>query len=350
MRSHNQQGAPDIPTARQYLANFNRRHPGLWAYVDQHRDPTRTDRPPGVLITLEELMAGFASYLQDRTMRPTQTEQIAIVHDLVTLYPWRFGQNVYRFHPTLFRSLIETEGLDKINTDMLTHLPAWGVYVETPGFRVDTRQIDGFLASICALDRDRIPMATILYLVRNSFWDETNIVAHSAMILLETTTIRDAIHANDARSLGWGESLCADRTISLMESAISLLLYLSIETPFETHPRKPQNISGKRVRGKQRYFPDDQNYTWDIGLRIGAAIDHSQHSEKEEASDARTSESEGRKAQIPHLRKPHWHTFLYGPRANATRERKLRWLHPILVNSNLADSLDDLPTVLHNVD
>lgn len=35
----------------------------------------------------------------------------------------------------------------------------------------------------------------------------------------------------------------------------------------------------------------------------------------------------------PHIRRAHWHTYLYGPRSAEERERKVLWIPPVFVHS-----------------
>lgn len=76
--------------------------------------------------------------------------------------------------------------------------------------------------------------------------------------------------------------------------------------------------------------------TWDVGLRIGAAL--------RRAHDAESSEGAGSGTHArprAHIRRAHWHTFWTGPR-DGDRVARVKWLPPIPVN--VGDS--DLPATV----
>jgi hypothetical protein len=77
------------------------------------------------------------------------------------------------------------------------------------------------------------------------------------------------------------------------------------------------------VKGGLRLFPADKPTTWDIGMRIGAALRAAtQRAESEPAGGTHASPR-------PHIRRAHWHSYRVGP---GRAETILRWLAPIAVN------------------
>jgi len=83
-------------------------------------------------------------------------------------------------------------------------------------------------------------------------------------------------------------------------------------------------------------FPAERLTTWDVGIRIGAALRRAhEHDNAEHGSSANHA------GPRPHVRRAHWHTFLTGPRIEP--KRALRWLPPIAVN--VEDINDLVPTV-----
>lgn len=51
---------------------------------------------------------------------------------LGALVAWRPTKGIYRFHPELYESLIETDLEGDVPADVLLRLPGWAVYIETP--------------------------------------------------------------------------------------------------------------------------------------------------------------------------------------------------------------------------
>jgi len=115
---------------------------------------------------------------------------------------------------------------------------------------------------------------------------------------------------------------------------VALLLYLcsqGAEIGDGTHA--PRNPKPKTVRGLARQFPADKPTTWDVGVRLGAALRQARRSE-ETGNAEKGSSSAGPR---PHIRRAHWHGFWTGSREGGPRSGKekrrfdLRWLPPIAV-------------------
>jgi len=115
---------------------------------------------------------------------------------------------------------------------------------------------------------------------------------------------------------------------------VSLLLYLcsqGAEIGDGTHA--PRNPPPKTVRGLARQFPADKPTTWEVGVRLGAALRQARRSEEAENAEKGSSSAGPR----PHIRRAHWHGFWTGSREGGPRSGKekrrfdLRWLPPIAV-------------------
>ncbi|GAP34654.1 hypothetical protein ISF6_5362 [Piscinibacter sakaiensis] len=94
-------------------------------------------------------------------------------------------------------------------------------------------------------------------------------------------------------------------------------------------------------------FPADWPSTWDVGVRLGAAL--------RQAYQAAETGSGTHAGPRPHVRRAHWHTILSGPRQRedgsviptAERRADLRWMPPIPVN---VQDLDQLPATVRRVE
>ena len=73
---------------------------------------------------------------------------------------------------------------------------------------------------------------------------------------------------------------------------------------------------------------------WNVGLRIGAALDLSS---KRKCVDSVTDGYGTGVPVRPHIRRAHWHSFWVGKRGEQTLS--LRWLPPIAVNTEEAGNL-----------
>lgn len=101
-------------------------------------------------------------------------------------------------------------------------------------------------------------------------------------------------------------------------------------------------------------FPASKPTTWDVGVRMGAAL---RSANDQSQGQNVQSERLGQEVKRPHMRRAHWHTFLTGPKKTkdgedippAQRTRVLRWIPPIAVNIKDKEDLESLPSVIRMV-
>ncbi len=163
---------------------------------------------------------------------------------------------------------------------------------------------------------------------------------HGVPVVLEGSLL-DGIMANSRKPGGPNKAPdeIVTRTAKELQPMMSLLLYLCSENADYTRPPRP---TPKRTKRGLRLFAPDKPYTWDVGVRIGAALRHAQDSPDHSDSDPGTAT--GRATIRPHVRRAHWHTFWRGP-YSGERESVLRWMPPIAV----AVDHNELPAVVHPV-
>lgn len=134
----------------------------------------------------------------------------------------------------------------------------------------------------------------------------------------------------------------ADAARGTFGPLLSLLLYLCAdEAEIGDGRARPANPEPKRTRRHGwRLFPADGPRTWDVGVRLGAAL---RRAREREDAEAREAAAHGRARPRPHIRRAHWHTFLAGV---GRSERRLKWLPPIPVN---LDDAAALPATIRRV-
>jgi hypothetical protein len=283
-----------------------------------------------------------------------------IAQNAYTLATWRLGKGIYRFDPDLRAALMDTPVSGPIPTDVLKRLPEWCVYVETPGAKSsDGRAVHGFFACIGEKDGEETLYLTI---------DMTDPLRTRRLgfipIRLRFSTIEEALRANiadsvastkEARRVGVpvdGKLVDEMRRVETNEDdacrsieavladigpLLSLVLYLCAEDRELDSPPPPLPQPVKTKLGP-RFFAARETRLIGVGLRLGARL-------REARQRAGAVGGHGG-TQLPHLRRAHWHTYLYGPRSGE-QDRRLRWLHPILVNDGARS--EDAPAVLHPV-
>jgi hypothetical protein len=130
---------------------------------------------------------------------------------------------------------------------------------------------------------------------------------------------------------------------SSVEPLVSLLLYLCSANGEIGGDRRPANPRPVKTKKGPRLFPPDKVTTWDVGVRMGAAIRRGRAQETSIGNESDGNEHHGKR---PHMRKSHWHGYWTGPKKDPDKRKfTLLWLHPILVNAENGE----MPATVHPV-
>jgi hypothetical protein len=271
----------------------------------------------------------------------------------ITFAVWRMTQGIYRFDETLYTELIHTKNTGELPADVLVRLPEWCVYVETPGLMLQLADghevpIHGAWALI-DLNQDHEP--TLVITTDTDHCPAAKPVTQ--VIPLAEGSIEQGILATVNGWLSAGIRSAPDRgyitrTSQWVHPVVNLLLYLCSDADYAGAP--PRNPAPVRTRHGFRLFTPNQATTWNVGVRMGAAL---------RAAYAAQRQSEGEqdgttRTLRPHIRRAHWHGFRSGPRlapdgepiSPENRPFDLRWLPPIPVN--IVDD-EELPAVIKPV-
>jgi len=295
--------------------------------------------PPDIIEGLQEL---------------NSIERTLIMETMLTMATWRITQGIYRFDPAVYQAVIDTPLNGDIPASILTRLPEWCVYVETPGLITIGKHgepiaIYGAWARLSSggqtSDSDLIDL--VLGLDTDAERDG-GAISHQLIPLQGTLeqSIRQLPSSNideKNKERAYQEILKHTRPI------LNLLIYLCNTTDYQGD-RQPANPQPKRTRRHgEKLFPANTTTTWNVGVRMGSALRRAYASE----STPSTSEPTGRHVR-PHIRRAHWHTFLSGPRLDDEgqaipadqRKQSVRWMPPIPVN---LDEPEELPATIHPV-
>jgi len=328
-----------LPIPEQLLQEVSRDHSGIWKLADAMRESriksgdkwaSHTFVPSScwadALMTLHPLaVASFDDWSGN------MIKETAIL-DFVGA--WRLTKKVYRFEPNLLQALMATTLSGDIPCETLKRLPEWAVYVETPDL-VDEhgRSWDGFGACIAGGDDDRYWLQ-LEWMRREpnhtlSFQAET--IPLKAGMNLESA-IRET-HVKSVAASGrhnWTAPALDEKGLEVhvrfVSASISMLLWLSSEEPDVAVGWNPSKPIGKRVKHGTRHFPAESVTTWDVGVRVGAALDMAAEKTRQE-----DREWKGGTHARPrgHIRRAHWHTYRTGPKGGVP---VVKWISPILVN------------------
>lgn len=284
---------------------------------------------------------------------PKDQAELANLIELVNILGnWRIGQGIYRFDPSLLESVANTPFDGPLSTDIFSRLPEWGIYVETPGFEANGTQLYGFFACLnqspkmgttlrLALDTENGLRLNVLSLDKPCISDALlSVVAP----LTSVTTCDQTVEK--LKEFAW---IC-EQEADLIKPLISLIIFICTRNDEISDVRgmMPSRPKLQKTKHGERVFATASPRTWDVGLRLGAALRMYSSMQK---SDQTGQMDERGTPKRPHVRSGHWHQFRYGPRKDKYGERippelrklSAKWLPPKLVNCTSPDLL--VPTI-----
>ena len=274
------------------------------------------------------------------------------VGDMGALAAWRITQGIYRFDPGVYDAVHHTPLKRDIPCDILYRLPEWCVYIETPGFQSELGEIYGAFAHLeWDVNTARVELRLVIDCDDGLIPLPLHLGPWSLREALDRTmaeSLRQAALMGLAEVLQTGDEFRA-RILSFATPLVSLLLYLCSQAAEIGDGKKaPHNPRPKRVHGVPRFFPAEKPTTWNVGMRLGAALRRAYA-----AAEAGNDDKGGTHASPrPHIRRAHWHGFWSGPiedgpgRETVKRRFELRWLPPISVN---VDDVGEMPAVFRTV-
>jgi hypothetical protein len=339
----------DEPVPVQHLRHYARAYPRAWAQADEYRamkgQPDLGDWPDWCYLPLAGAYA--IAEAEALTQGMTAHDVTLDVGNLGALIAWRQTKGVYRFDRELFEAIWNTPLDDKIPVEVFFRLPEWCVWVETP-VEFNSTTSPGFFAYLeHDVNTGRPELRLSLSVTRRPGGRPAlnHIIFHLTQPTI-TGALRSSLVENYRQA---GQDLddetldgFAQRTADYFRQRISLLLYLctvnSEIADSRTQTKRPMNPQPVRTKKGPRLFAPTMPTTWDVGMRLGAALRRArQSSEQREPTGTHASPR-------PHVRAAHWHTY----RTSKGRAKSvLKWLPPIFVG---VGSVDDLPATLRLID
>ncbi|EMG0736291.1 hypothetical protein V3F60_004045 [Salmonella enterica] len=287
-----------------YLVKAGKLYPTLWQEIDLCREDAAW--PEWCFIPIGQVM-DILSGKRNRNAVDMLKWAVDGAH-LAGLAAWRVTQGIYRFDSDLYDSLIATPVAEvDLPSEVLTLLPEWGIYVETPYGCC----CQGFFAH-CEWDhRTKTTELRLLLDVKDELLAVPVPLINSSLALSIETIIPGM----------------AGATVEL-EPLLSLLLYIcSITADFGHYSAiKPEPVKTKRG---YRLFPPAEPTIVQTGNRIGATLRVSRAG-RENGVGLPTG-----KVMPAHVRRAHWHGYWSGN----PRRFDVRWMPPILVNCEEATGI-----------
>lgn len=226
--------------------------------------------------------------------------------------------------------------------EVLYHIPEWCIYIETKDFSLFGEVVHGAWINI---DGDAISNKRYLQILIDSRFQISislelshETIAEQVKNMLENSRLRE--DSDIGQLLKSGPDM-----VSLLNTLISLTLFICTQSSEVVggvvHPANP---TPKRIKGGEfRLFPPNRVTTWEVGVRMGAALRQA----RKYAAANQGGEAALRNAPRGHIRRAHWHTILSGPRIlengepvpSAHRTLQVRWQPPLAINLKDASEL-----------
>lgn len=337
---------------RDRLVAFTKEYSGAWSKAtDLIRDKGKNGLPDWPTWCFLPMAGSYAVVSSELGVPRISLPYIGDVARHAALCAWRVGQGIYRFDPAVFDAVRETPVGGDIPHELLYRLPEWAVYIETPGVEADGQPLHGAFVHLehdvntgrvelrFLLDRETALVPVPLHLGPWSLAESIRRVA------VEVTAQASAQGLAD---LDDGLGYSADLVKQVIEPLVSLTLYLCSQADqIGNVGQKPVRSTPKKTKRGIQFFPPNQPITWDVGVRLGAALRRAYQAEQIQGDGQHSGPR-------PHIRRAHWHGFRSGPRLrsdgseipNEQRAFELRWMPPIAVNLSAEDQL---PAVVHKV-
>jgi hypothetical protein len=322
------------------LKRVENKHPNIWRVADEFQQKfTIGKHLEGCVFSYAE--AQIVSKKLQRGQEPHFHPAL-----LGALISWRPTKGIYRFHPELYESIIQTDLQGEIPSNLLLRMPGYAVFIETPVSENLPFQLEGFWAYLSRMGKQNELILVGLW--RKDIGELSNADSDWDVLLFDlpigphpVSDLTEMMYQQVPRESGEGlkrnESVRAiqDHMVSAM---LSLLLYLCSEKPDISNwdPGQPQF---KLFGDKRRWIASKSVHEWEVGLRLGAAL----KTAREQLETHESTPGNGTPVR-PHVRRAHWHSYWVGKRGEQTIS--LRWLPPISVK--VTDS-ENLPVVVHPV-
>lgn len=334
---------PDHHRAKAHLIAAGQAYEGIWRQLDEARHYQGSWSWPDHIFLPTEIMSLelIGWYIKHRRYPKEGAYTYREASFLAGLNTWRVTQGIYRFDADLYKALVDTPISGRIPSEVLFQLPEWCVYLETPSLSLpviegDPIQIRGAWAWMDLAPELKTPVLALML----DLYDESPTLEIAHIPLLET--IEDSLDLVEAEQKERGPLECPRDQIATVFAALmpilSLVLYLCSTDADLGRPRSPRPTPTKTKRGL-RYFPPSQPRTWEVGVRIGAALRRAQEAEASARGPATGTHARPR----AHIRRAHWHTYRIG---QGRQDRRLKWIPPIPIN---VEDLDQLPATIHPV-
>lgn len=305
------------------LEKLKRKYPLYFKWVEEFRKDKRSDllRPKDFCYCPIESTRQFLKKEYPAVML---SDEFRKVERLLPCYAaWNKSKEVYELDKNLAETLASQRDSDiSVTSDMIT-IPSWCIYVQTAGIE----DCDGFLVTF-EYNIVEYRKELEIYLLANNgeVWAPFSLVIPNEPMELSALLKNQMVEFNmrNARRdvLKDEENFRKyfEDSQKMIRFVLAVLLYLSASNA-EIKKKK----SGTNRKPSKKHEAAITSY--DVGRNTGIHI-RKMHKYLAEHSDV--SLGGHHRSPVMHIRRAHYHTFLYG---EGKTKRRVKWLAPIIVNA-----------------
>lgn len=360
--------------AKLALTEFNKRNPQLHKLLDEIALAPRPDgmqMPDHILLPYE---AWGSLYMYTKgidldSIGPGQLGKMQPqIDEAMIMASWGKTQGIYRFDPDIYKELTESPLDGDIPTQLLSQMPEWCIFVETPGLSLSTNiNVPGlWIANGHTLGPHGSAGSTELH-VRMLFDHKLPFDANASNTNLRlplngSMTIQELMDKQvqetikiigPAKAMAMKSDLDASHELTrqALTVAVNLTLYICTQNDLQNKngQLQPTRPAPQRTKNGPRLFMPDQPTTWEVGTRMGSAIRAAQSLAAERAATGLGG------TVRPHIRRAHWHSFRTGKAKTEdgqtipahNRPLVVKWIPSIPVNLPDDTPAHELPAVIH---
>lgn len=251
---------------------------------------------------------------------------------IAALARWRLSKQIFEIDEELCKILIETDKLDEdIPNEIINRLIYNSFYVKLPDKFITVRSVNGedISLSMDGFFYNVIGKSIIIVIMYSS--------GHTQSLgfdIYPDTTLRECIEKHMSANSD------VYKTINFF---LQMILYLCAdnadieENKVQRSVYKPSPIITDRYTEVRK---------WDVGWRYGNAIKRSRNTGTAHtgAAQAGSSHAGSHARKRTHVRRGHYHHFWIGSERSGDRELILKWISPVVVNSEYENT-----TTIHKV-
>lgn len=269
------------PRPVRHLSAYSERYPQAWQYLEDMRSRRGQELPDWAAWCFVPLAGAYAIVSGGGDNR-VPLERAGDVSALAALAAWRMTKGIYRFDPDIMAELWRTPITGDVPSEVLTRLPEWCVYIETPGRAVMDTPLHGFFAH---RESDPSGGRQELRLLLDDDAGLSPVPIH--LVGTVRAGLDQMVHEAEKQATALGTDISAVRAqvgpgaedkrrwAKELEPLVSLVLYLCTEerdiTSSGSGATQPQNPAPKRTKKGSRLFAAPGPRTWDVAVRLGAA-------------------------------------------------------------------------------